>query len=259
MFGEYSVTVATIATGLIGWGAIAPPAAAVRLTGLSVFSAHGGGGITGERIWDTSAATPFWDAWLSPVGMAGEFLNEGGDRTLNYDLTPGTHEFQIFADPGWNYQPSWFPLMGLGLFFNDATDQPDITAMRLMHRAATDNPPDAIPVSGLMFNLDAPLGTTSGAGTLSAEWGTETVSLTEFQWFEATVWRRDRVSPHNPTPNGNPDQIGIFTLTVTDHSLPTSDPENTAQTPEGSTVLGLMAVGLLLCCQRRTSARSKHP
>lgn len=256
MFGDYSVTVATIATGLIGWGAIAPPAAAVRLTGLSVFSAHGGGGITGERIWDTSAATPFWDAWVAPVGWDAEFFNAERDRPLNYTLTPGTHAFQVWADPEFNYQPSWFPLMGLGLFFEDDTTQPDITGMRLMHRTATDNPPEVIPISGMMFNLDNPFGVTSGAGTLSAHWGTETVTLTDFQWFEASVLGRDRISPQRPTPNGNPDQIGFFSLTVTDTSLPTSDPENTAQTPEGSTVLGLMTVGVLLFRQRRPSAKS---
>jgi hypothetical protein len=228
-----------------GLGAIASPAVAVRLTGLSVFSAHGGGGITGERIWDTSAATPFWDAWVSPAGLDGAFLNDDSDRTLDYDLTPGTHEFQIFADPGWNYQPSWFPLMGLGLFFDDATDQPDITGMRLMHRTAMDNPPDVIPISGMIFNLDDPFGVTSGAGTLSTKWGSTTVTLSDYQWLERSVLDRDRVSPQSPTPNGNPDQIGFFSLTVA------QDP---VQTPEGGTIFGLMAVGALLL--RRSAAKS---
>lgn len=258
MIGHRSMTVAaTAAISLVGLGAIASPAAAVRLTGLSVFSAHGGGGITGERVWDTNVATPFWDAWVTSAGQEGTFLNDDGDRTLDYPLTPGTHEFHVFADPGWHYQPSWFPLMGFGVFFDDVTDQPGLSGMRLMQHTPTDQPPEVVPVSGLLFNLNDPLGITSGAGTLSATWGSTTVTLSDYQWFEWSVWGSDRVSPHSPTPNGNPDQIGFFSLTVTDASLPTpDDSQNSTQTPEGGTLLGLMAVGALLLRQRRSSVKS---
>lgn len=206
----------------------------LRLTGLSIFSDNGAGGFSGQAQWDTVAGNKFWDLWVAPGGLEGDFFTL--QPNWDYMLSPGQHTFGLFADalPSFNA----ISRFGLNLFFDHNPQNPGISAVTERIYGATAPRRTFFPAASNISNLESQ--TVLGAGTVVYQPDNFQVTLTDFEWFSPEAEERDRVFAYGPQPNGQPDMFGFFTLNVVSTAVADAD---TTDVPESTTLLALLGLG----------------
>lgn len=226
-----------VALGLGGAAAIGPAASALSLTDAAIFSSNNVGQAYNGLIWNTVGSPPDlanrWNAYFSSSTDINSpvFLNDGNDAAASIDiaLAPGIHGFGIYGEAAGNHQDHFT----LSLYFDNGTDQPQISAVAPVGGGAGDFAA-ASHADGLgLLQSD---GFVPNANALTYFVDDFAVTLTSFFWSTDTANHPDLVWPHNqrhqfgPSPNGN-DFYGQITLQV-------------EQIPEPS-ALGLLALALL--------------
>ncbi|MGB0561177.1 MAG: hypothetical protein ACPGVO_05170 [Spirulinaceae cyanobacterium] len=224
------------------------------LTGISVFAANGAAGFSGQAQWDTVTTLPnhFWDLWLTNEGLEGNLR----ELETGYALTPGEHQFTLFADGLSNFLSlDRVYGYGLNLFFNGATVQPGISIFSPLATAIPTAPHPFSPTGAGIANLEAQI--VSGAATTTFTEGSLVAELTEFVWFSSQVHGRDRVAPYAAEPNGHDDMVGQLTLNVVDTTVVEAEDvaEESTDVPEPGVILALLGVAGLVSrfnCQIKT-------
>ncbi|NEO84021.1 MAG: PEP-CTERM sorting domain-containing protein [Spirulina sp. SIO3F2] len=229
----------TLLLGMLPTAAIAEE---LRLTGLSIFSDNGAGGFSGQAQWDTVVGNKFWDLWVAPGGLEGDFLTLQPD--FDYQLSPGQHTFGLFADalPSFNA----ISRFGLNLFFDHNPQSPGISAVTERIYGATAPRRTFFPAASNISNLESQ--TVLGAGTVVYQPDNFEVTLTDFEWFSPEAEERDRVFAYGIQPNGQPDMFGFFTLNVVSTAVADAD---TTDVPEPGVILAMLGVGGLLGSLKR--------
>ncbi len=217
-------------------------ACAQTLTGISLFSTfsngqagysgngNSGGGSTTD-IWNTLGGDSKYNLWVS---LAGTAINGPLDANANINqilTTPGTYNFTIFGNPGFNQS-----YHGMNLFFGSDTTNPAISVYAPTASATTEIP--AFLANG-QTTLDLAGSNTPGAGTLSFSTGGNKVTLTNYRWEFSTVQNQDLVGSFNRAASGGADEQGSFTLSVTPLDAPEPSAFALALTG-GVPVLGLV-------------------
>jgi hypothetical protein len=190
-------------------------------------------------IWNTLGnEISFANIYLTQPnqGYTGPFLNFGnGDgASISYSLGPGLYQFYFFVMGFWDNNPGTY---GLNLFFGGDNTHPGIAAFspaNMITATAVQAGQGTLSLTGDGNNeVPAPGSLTYTANGLS-------VTLTGYGYGEPGVFGGpvlDRVGNLNSIPDGYPDSVGVFTLSV-------------ATVPEPSVLrLGFLAV--LLAWVRR--------
>ena len=199
--------------------------AGLILTGAVEFSTDSHGTSDSSNIWNTlgladehvnTAANLY--VTTPNTGINGTFLNSGdGPQTrLSYDLSsPGTYQFFIFGDPG--FERNFY---GLNLFFDGVDSSPRISAFGDLD--VTPSPPfPAFTANSSAFTRDLSNSNfVPGSGSLTYTAGGLSVSLSDYHWSAPFVESLDRVDYLNNVPSGRFDQVGSFTLQVSATAVP---------------------------------------
>lgn len=212
-------------------------AQSLSLTGASVYDINAAGHYIGNG-WDTTGGNGAANLYLfTAQNDAGSFVNSGNGAatSIHQDLSnAGTYTFYFRADGGGFNWPT--PSAGLNLFFNGA-GAPGISASVAFNTANTT--PTAYGHSSLgIINVDD----VPGANSLSFVSGKNTVTLSNFTWFDYSNpavpnAKPDLVGVFDNTPNGVSDYSGMFTVRVA--AVP--EPEQWAMMLGGVALLGAFA------------------
>lgn len=184
----------------------------VILTGASVFSTDASGSFTPPNVWNTVPGDKWYNIYFTAAnsGIGGAFLNTGddGNTNLSIDLSAGTDQFYLFADPGLGSHYE-----AINLFFSGNTGQPTLSAFAPLETSLT-QPLFTANTSASTLALN---GSTSVAasGQLSAVIGNHQVTMTDYSWSVPSVYGLDRVSEFDSIPDGINDFVGTLTLKVT--------------------------------------------
>lgn len=208
----------------------------IYLTGLLQDGTAPNGDTAGSPIWNTLGnELSFANLYITQpnAGYAAPFLNSGnGAGTgISYALTPGSYQFYFFCSAFPNNNPGYY---GLSLFFDGNNNaSPGIAAYSAVGVSSANVVPagfGTLPLSG-NTNNPAPgtyIYTTTpvpAPGTLAYTADGLTVTLTAYGFGMAGsfgVPALDRVSNLNDSPDGQPDGIGVVSLTVTPVPEPSS-------------------------------------
>jgi hypothetical protein len=199
-----------LASALLSIGSIARGDA--FLTGATVFSSDSTGPVVTPNVWNTLGGDKWYNIYFTSANTTihSPFINSGNAAAASpsIDLTPGSYQFYLIADPGMASQYE-----AVNLFFSGNTGQPTLSAFAPL--ATTSTAPafsvDASP-STLELNGNTKI---AGAGTLSATIGDVVVNLTGYSWSQPSVYNLDRVSEFDSTADGLYDYVGSITLNVT--------------------------------------------
>ena len=204
-----------------------PALAQATLTGTTIYSTSSLGAFTGQNFWNTIPNDGAFNLFLT-TSVGGSFLNPAG--TLSTPLSLGSNTFYVYGNPG-----SALPFFGISLFANGS-------GTPLVSGFAPANGTGAVSSSlfnGVVgMNPSLNVGVPGGlvpSGPLSTTIDGFQYTLTFFSFNTTGQWG-DFVGPELPLPNGQPDYLGQFVITVA--------PVTVAVTPEPSTVV-LTASGLL--------------
>ena len=181
----------------------------VQLTGITLFSADAAGDYTGPDIWETQPTGNF-NVWIQSGAPGGPFLN--GPTTANgganISLPLGTSSFSLINAPGADYAS-----FGINLFFNGSLTPsisatgPMLTSLGQQHIFSA-NTSLFTPTPGSTVMVP-------GAGTLSAVFGNELVTLTDFYLATPSVYNLDQAGDYSTGPAGADDYVGGITFSVT--------------------------------------------
>lgn len=211
--------------------------AGLILSGAALFSTDSNKNYLDDG-WNTISGDFPYNLWMS---VNGDPLNgpTDGSAGINVAMAPGIYNFAIYGNPGSNR-----PFHGLSLFFDGDVQTPQIT---VFSPTATDTSSTAFTTGpgGNSPNLGY-TATRSPAGTNSFTAAGLTVALTAFRWEYTVVQGQDLVGGYSRAPNGQPDNQGVFTLTVT----------QAAAVPEPASFLTI-ACGV--ACLGFRSLRGKRP
>lgn len=243
-----SLLMVVVACGLIPVNASAD----IIMSQISAFAASSvDGSYVPGTAWDTIGGDNLVsNLYLirEPSDLATDpFINSGNtaptpnvpsSAAISESLSIGSHRFAII---GFGADAAALPRAGMNLFFNNNNVNPGISAYTALSFTA---PPaagpgfSAIPATSRTyadpFLSPQPL----ASGTLSFTSGNETVTLTDFRWYDVNVFDLDRVgsfdaNPDGPLGSGFPkDVVATFTLQVS----------SSAAVPEPSPVV-LVALG----------------
>lgn len=180
----------------------------IQLTGITLFSADADGNYAGPDIWETDPTGNFV-VWIQSGAPGGPFLN--GPTTANaqpnISLPPGTTSLTLMNAPGADADS-----FGINLFFNGSLTPsisatgPMLTSQGEQHTFSLDNASDTPELGN---------GTVAGAGTLSADFGNELVTLTDFYLATPSVYNLDQAGDFSTGPGGSDDYVGGITFSVT--------------------------------------------
>lgn len=183
--------------------------AGVSLTDVFQFSTSPTGQPAGGQLWDTNGGNSF-TIWLSANGSPiNGIAPDTGNPSITYDLTPGSHSFQMWGQVG---SAGAIPHAGMNLFFG-GDSAPSISVFAAARGDMGPPPPIAANSDPGTFG---PAGTTPGSGTLSyfdAGSGL-TVTLVDYFYANPQVFDDDSVQGRDRTPGRGADYYGEFTLRV---------------------------------------------
>ncbi|MEM1183709.1 MAG: hypothetical protein AAGI53_01780 [Planctomycetota bacterium] len=182
--------------------------AGVRMTHVYQFSTDSSGNAAGGQLWDTLNGGSF-AIWVSVNGTPINGSSNIGDATVDFELTQGSYQFEIWGQPG---NASTIAFAGMNLFFEDS-GAPGISVFAQATASMGDSPSIAAYGGNSTW---APSGIVPGAGSLSyvdTDSGL-TVSLVDYFYANPNVFNQDVVSSSVRTPGGGPDYYGRFTLRV---------------------------------------------
>lgn len=222
----------------------------IYLTGLLQDGTSANGQTAGSPIWNTLGnELSFANLYVTQpnAGYNAHFINSGNGAgaSIDYALSPGSYQFYFFCDSFSNNNPGYY---GLSLFFDGNNNaSPGIAA----YSAAGVSSANAVPAGFNTFPLSGSTSDPAPApgtyiytatpipvpGSLTYTADGLTVTLTGYGFGTPGsfgVPALDRVGDLNDSPDGDPDGIGVFTLTV-------------VPVPESSTgyIVGLGLVSLL--------------
>lgn len=213
-------------------------ATAATLTDSTVFSTNSEGNNWNGWIWNTQgqpADIPNrWNLYYSTAASPPAFINGGNDAgaQISIALDAGVYDFYIFGESATtDLHPEQHFV--LNLYFNGNQSAPGISGLygASCPVVCAASHPNGLDILG---DAGAP-----EAGTLSFVDGTQTVTLTAFDWIVDgdvnEVWEHWAGPYFDYTPYGSPDFVGHVQLTVTDVA--------TVPVPAG---LPLLAGGLVL-------------
>jgi hypothetical protein len=206
MTAQFSRTLLLTATLAL---TLASASGQIQLTGITLFSADAAGNYSGPDIWETQPAGNFV-VWIQSGAPGGPFLNgpTSANAQPNISLPLGASSFTLVNAPGAD-----FDSFGINLFFNGSLTPsisatgPMLTSQGEQHTFSPDNASDT-PAPG-------PNGIVPGAGTLSAEFGNELVTLTDFYLAAPSVYNLDQAGEYSTGPAGSDDYVGGITFSVT--------------------------------------------
>ena len=159
-----------IAAAFMGCGVVALALAAPRLafaqvlTGITLFSSTASGQVTDAGnnpptdIWNTVGGDNKYNLWVSLAGTAINGPLDAGAGINQILTTPGTYNFTIFGNPGFNQANH-----GMNLFFGDNAVSPAISIYAPTASATTEIPA-FFANSQTTVNLSS--GLTQGAGNV---------------------------------------------------------------------------------------------
>jgi len=213
----------------------------IQLTDITLFSADAAGNWTPPDIYETRYNENF-DIWIQSGAPGGPFLNgpTSANAQPNISLPLGVNTFTLLADPGADNS-----LFGINLFFNGSVT-PSISAYGPM---LTAQGPHSFVADGAQYTASPTpnLGDTyPGAGTLSAVFGNELITLTDFFFATPSVYNLDLVGQYSTGSDSQNDYVGGITFSVT----PVPEPQ-----------FSLWAIGLLagaIAVHRRTRRPQKN-
>ncbi|MGD0743824.1 MAG: hypothetical protein ABSA45_01580 [Verrucomicrobiota bacterium] len=182
------------------------------LTDITIFSTDNAGNWVPPVIFETRFNENF-DVWIQSGAPGGPFLNGPTSATAqpNVSLPTGVSTFTLLTDPGADSS-----LIGINLFFNGSAT-PSISAYGPMlalpgetHLFLADGAPQTAAAVPTGYGQPFP-----GAGTLSAVFGNELVTLTDFYYATPSVYNLDLVGGYSTGPDTIKDYVGGITLSVT--------------------------------------------
>jgi hypothetical protein len=181
----------------------------IQLTDISLFSADAAGNYAGPDIWET-LPDQYFVVWVQSGAPGGPFLNgpTSANAQPNISLPLGTSSFTLMNAPGAD-----FASFGINLFFNGSLTPsisatgPMLTSQGGQHTFSPDNA-SFTPSPGSN-------GIVPGAGTLTAEFGNELVTLTDFYLATPSVYNLDQAGEFSTGPAGSDDYVGGITFSVT--------------------------------------------
>lgn len=213
--------------------------AQIYLTGLLQDGTSSTGQTAGSPIWNTLGnELSFANLYVTQpsAGYAAPFINSGNGAgaSIDYALTPGTYQFYFFCDSFANNNPGYY---GLSLFFDGNNNTtPGIAAFSPVGvRSASavpagfstlplsGNTSDPTPAPGTYIYSTTPIPV---PGSLACTADGLSVTLTSYGFGmpgSFGVPALDRVGNLNDSPDGDPDGIGEFTLTVAPVPEPSTD------------------------------------
>jgi hypothetical protein len=214
----------------------------IQLTDITIFSADAAGNWVPPDICETRFNEND-DIWIQSGAPGGPFLNGPTSATAqpNISLPLGMSTFTLLTSPQDNES-----LFGINLFFNGSTT-PSISAYGPLltaqgpHSFVADGATETAAADPTGYGQHFP-----GAGTLSAVFGNELITLTDFFYASPSVYNLDLVGPFSTGPDGQNDNVGGITFSVT--SVP--EPQ-----------LSLWIIGLLtgiIALQRRVPHPQKN-
>jgi hypothetical protein len=217
---------------------LSPAHSQVTLTGLLQQGAQSTGQTAGSPIWNTVGnQTNFAKLYVTQpnTGYTGSFLNNGNGAgaSIDYTLTPGAYEFFFLNDPFTANDPGHY---GLNLFFDGNNVNPGISAFSPSGVSSA----NAVPAGLATLSLAGGDNTVSAPGSLSYAADGALVTLTAYGFGPPGTFGGppiDRVGNLNDAPDGDPDGVGFFDLTVT------AIPEPSAST--------MLCMALLILFSRR--------
>lgn len=180
----------------------------IRLTDITLFSTDSAGNYAGPDIW-TTEPTGYDITWIQSGAPGGPFLNgpTSANAQPNISLPLGTSSFTLINAPGADN-----PSFGINLFFNGSltpsisATAPMLTSQGEQHTFSLDN---------ASYTPSPNKGILPGAGTLSAEFGNELVTLTDFYLATPSVYNIDQAGGNSTGPGGSDDYVGGITFSVT--------------------------------------------
>ncbi len=160
------------------------PTSAQTLTGGDLFGTDAMGNAGGDEIWNTTKIIGVTKLWT----YQGTTLVNASvtDPTLNFALTPGTYNFEIYGSNSLNYD-----YHGMNLFFDGQTTTPSISVKANTLTSSSDtslftaNGGSTHALDGNGFQ------STPGANTLTFVDGATTIQLTSFSWAKPSVYNTD--------------------------------------------------------------------
>lgn len=211
--------------------------AQITLTGLMQDGTAANGQTAGSPIWNTLGnGLSFANLYVTQpnAGYTAPFLNHGnGDgASISFALTPGTYQFYFFCDSFSNNDPGYY---GLSLFFDGNNNStPGISAFSADGAIGANTVPAGFSTLPLSGNTNIPnptpgtyLTTTTPVpvpGSLTYVSDGLSVTLTGYGFSplgDIGGPALDRVGNLNDAPDGFPDGVGVFDLTVAPVPEPT--------------------------------------
>jgi hypothetical protein len=177
------------------------------LTGAVGFSASAAGNY-GAGIVSTSPCCQGF--FLSQGSTGGAFVINTLTNDLGLTLDPGTYSFYGFTN---NFGVD---RGALNLFFNANGSNPGISVFALPTNDSSVFPVLAANSGTSTPNLSFSL--VPASGSLTYNDGTNTVTLTQFQWANSAAYNLDRVGPNTVGTDGALDTVVRFDLSVVSNS-----------------------------------------
>lgn len=184
------------------------------LTGAVAFNANSTGDYAGGVVSTSTCCQGFF---LSQGSTSGTFVANVGSDDLGLTLNPGTYSFYGFTD---SFNVGYG---ALNLFFNGDTVNPGISVYGLPTNDSTVFP--AYSADSSTNTPNESLAGVAGSGSLVYNDGTNTISLTNFQWANASAYNLDRVNSVTTSPDTALDTVVRFDLNVVSNSEAAPTPE----------------------------------